>query len=235
MIRKAFLALADLFLPRRCVVCGRKLLLNERFCCTPCRADLPYTYFWTSPHNSMADRYNAKITDEPGYAGAVALFFYDSGSGYEHITQHLKYEGGIRSGKYFAGILADKMIEGGAAAGIDAVIPVPLHRRRLRSRGYNQAEVVAAVLAERFGARLYPDALKRRRFTRTQTGISVEMKAKNVEGAFELSKPLDAKHILIVDDVFTTGSTLAECQKAIRLKIGHGCKISIATLACVGE
>lgn len=183
----------------------------------------------------MADRFNSKISDENGYSNAAALFFYDSGSGYENITQHLKYEGGIKSGRYFAGILADKIMDGGLFNDVDCIIPVPLHWRRKWKRGYNQAEIIAEVLASRLGAKLVSDALVRKKYTKTQTAVRVEAKTKNVEGAFELVHPVNASHILLVDDVFTSGATLAECQKAIRQKTGLECRISVATLACVGE
>lgn len=184
----------------------------------------------------MADRYNDKITDEDGYATAVALFFYDSGSGYENITQHLKYEYGIANGEYFAGLLAEKIKVGGLMADVDTVIPVPLHWRRRRSRGYNQAAVIASVVAEKLGARLVTGALVRSRNTQTQTEISMEGKTENVQNAFTLKFALQGKHILLIDDLFTSGSTLASCQKAIREKMpAKECRISVATLGCVGD
>ena len=184
----------------------------------------------------MADRYNEKITDEDGYATAVALFFYDSGSGYENITQHLKYEYGIASGEFFAGLLAEKIKEGGLMADVDTVIPVPLHWRRRRRRGYNQAAVIASVVAGKLGARLVTGALVRSRNTRTQTEIGMEGKTENVQNAFTLKNKLQGKHILLIDDLFTSGSTLASCQKAIREKMpAKECRISVATLGCVGD
>lgn len=236
MIINPFRAILDIFLPRTCVVCGRRLLLREDYCCLKCLADLPYTYYWASRHNPMADKYNAKISDEEGYAMAVALFFYDTGSGYENITQHLKYGYGINSGEFFAGLLAKKIKEGGLLSDVDTVIPVPLHWRRRRRRGYNQAEVIASVVAGTLGARLVTGALVRKRNTRTQTEIGMEGKAENVQGAFALKSKLQGRHILLVDDLFTSGSTLASCQKAIREKIpANECRISIATLGCVGD
>jgi len=227
----AFRALLDLMLPRRCIVCGERLNIRERHCCLACLADLPLTYYWTFPDNPMSVRFLE--------GRAAALFFYRSGSGYERITQHLKYEYGRAAGRYFAEMLASRLREGGLFPDVDLVVPVPLHWTRRWKRGYNQAEVIAAVVARELGAPLAARALVRVRRTRTQTAVAVEAKAANVAAAFRPSRRLRAgpppRHILLVDDVFTTGATLRECARTLRSALGPDIRISAVTLACIAK
>lgn len=236
-------ALLDPVLPRHCVVCGRTLLLKEHYICTACLAGLPETFFWLLRHNPMADRFNAMIQKElpegvtEPYSYAVSLFFYRGESSYRLITPHLKYGHGISSGRFFARLLAERMSEAGHFADIDWVVPVPLHWTRRVRRGYNQAEIIARAIAERLGAQLHSRVLVRSRHTRSQTHLSVADKLTNVAGAFSLREgyaPGAApRHILLVDDVFTTGATMNACRNVLRTRFGPQVRISAATLAFV--
>lgn len=187
----------------------------------------------------MADLYNEGLRDggETQYCLASALFFYREGSGYDRITQALKYRRDFGTGRYFARMLADRLAASGNYYGIDIVVPVPLHWTRRWKRGYNQAEIIAAELASALGATPAPECLARTRRTSSQTGKrGTAAKQANVKGAFEARKPAGGNavhHILIVDDVFTSGSTLIECHKALRTVFGAGVRISAATLAFV--
>ena len=237
-------ALGDLVMPRECIVCGRPLAMRERHLCIGCLADLPRTYFSNMPHNQLADRFNALIQrdlDACGvfeeYSYATSLFFYRSQTGYRLITQRLKYHSDYAAGRYFASMLGLEMAASPMFDDVDAVIPVPLHWTRLWSRGHNQAEIIAEVLAESLDADFRTDILYRARRTRTQTKLSVESKSRNVEGAFKVRRQksaLEYSHILLVDDVFTTGATLHSCQRALRSFFSSEVRISVASLACVG-
>ena len=181
------------------------------------------------------------------YARAAALLFYSGDSPYSRIPQALKYKGDIAAGRFFAGMLGRLMAEQPHWQDVDAVIPVPLHWRRKHARGYNQAEVIAAELAKALGARLYPHALRRMRRTRSQTSLSAADRLKNVSGVFELSsvrkigrdessnKLIVARHVVLVDDTFTTGATLAACRQVLREALGQDVLISVATLAAVSK
>lgn len=248
LVVRGLQAAADIILPRTCAVCGRTLNLDERHLCLPCLAELPLTHMWTRDHNSMADRFNRMIEDSMDdyptdrilerYAYAAALFFYDGEGDYRRIPHRLKYQGDIRIGRYFGRLLGRKLAGAGHFKDVDAVIPVPLHWTRKWKRGYNQAEVIANEIAAELGATMRTDILRRQRRTRTQTKVAPGHKSANVAGAFRATIPqttiLPYRHILLVDDVFTTGSTLMACFTALRAVLPPSVRISVATLAFVG-
>lgn len=239
-------AASDVLFPRTCIVCGYKLLLDEHLLCISCMADLPNTFFWERPRNPMADRFNELIEHhrtasgnnsyEP-YSFASALFFYSDDDDYRHITHHLKYKGNLEAGRYFGRMLGSRLASCNVFHDIDAVIPVPLHWTRKWKRGYNQAEVLACAIAEVLDAPLRTDILRRIRRTRTQTKLEINEKKKNVSGSFRVRQGFTDKtlrHVLIVDDVFTTGATLHACHQALRKVLGPKTRISVTTLGYVG-
>lgn len=233
--------LLDLTMPRECLVCGQQLGSAEDHLCIWCAEDLPLTYYWEQPHNPMADQFNALLEKlrpdgQPmDYAYAAALLYYHHGNPYRKIPQALKYHYNIRAGRYFSALLGRYMADTAHFASVDLVIPVPLHWRRKWRRGYNQAEVIARELAWALDARLRTDILVRRRRTGTQTRLDAESRMKNVQGVFRVRKTLDTNHILLVDDTFTTGATLATCYQAVRDAFGPLVRISVATLSVVNS
>ncbi len=241
-LKTSLSAIADLVLPRVCTVCGRPLLLQEKYICVSCLADLPETHFFALSHNPMADKFNAVIAEddyEP-YAYAAALYYYSTDNGYCHISQSLKYRRDFASGRFFARMLGRRLARSPLFADVDLVVPVPLHWTRRWKRGYNQAEIIAREVAALLGAECRPELLRRARRTSTQTRLSGEEKRSNVSGAFALGQVASVnpvpRHILLIDDVFTSGSTLAACQKALRTGFSpKSTRISVATLAFVGE
>jgi len=244
-------AAGEILLPRQCITCGQRLLLEEKHLCLECLADLPQTYFWTMSHNPMADRFNENIqkdieTDEDDglherYAYAAALFFYHSEAQYRLIPYQIKYHGNIRAGRYFGRMLGNRLASSELFEDVDMVVPVPLHWTRKWKRGYNQAEVIAGAVAEALGAPMRTDLLRRRKRTTTQTRMEVEDKRKNVAEAFVSTPSLadiaaqdGIRHMLLIDDVFTTGATLHACFVALRTVLPASVRISVATLGFVG-
>lgn len=249
----AFRCASDLILPRACLACGRNLYLHEKHLCLYCLADLPLTHYWNRTHNPMADKLNEQIQkgvadglDAGGtipeplrYSYAAALIFYHDSSPYKEILHNIKYNGNIEAGRHFGRMLGKHLAASDIYSDVDIIIPVPLHWSRRWKRGYNQAEEIASGVAAETGVPLRTDILYRRRRTTTQTKLDIEGKARNVAGAFALRKgsiPSDTmpRHILLIDDVFTTGSTLHACFVALREVFPAGVRISVATLGFVG-
>ena len=229
----------DLVMPRECLVCGRQLGLQEQHLCIWCAADLPETHYWEQAHNPMADQFNALLErqrpegETMPYAFAAALLFYHHENPYKLIPRALKYGGNIPAGRFFAARLGAYMARQPHFADVDTVLPVPLHWWRQWRRGYNQAEVIAAQLAQALHAQLRTGDLVRVRRTRSQTSLDAAARVKNVQGVFALRHAFPARHVLLVDDTFTTGATLAACYNAVRSALGPSVRISIATLAVV--
>jgi ComF family protein len=181
-----------------------------------------------------------KSAQRERYAYAAALFFYRAESDYSKITRCIKYQGRLEVGKHFGRLLGEKLAGSSLFSDVDAVVPVPLHWLRRWKRGYNQAEVIASGVAECLGIPMRPDILRRVRRTRTQTRLSIAEKRANVSGAFAIpakppAEPTPFRHILLADDVFTTGSTLFACFTALRTVFPPSIRISVATLGFVGE
>ena len=253
--------LADFLLPRKCIVCGEKLTAQEEHICRWCRDDMPQTRFWQLRHNPMADKINAAIQKEleklwdagdfrtERYVRAAALFFFNEEGDYKKIPYRIKYEGDILAGRHFGRMLGDRLSSAEWFQDIDTIIPVPLHWRRKWKRGYNQAEIIAQGISEALGIPVRTDILRRRKHTRTQINLNIQQKSANVAGAFSASKPQTRstnadngsnrtyrpRHILLVDDVFTTGSTLTACFLALREVFPPEVRISVATLGFVGR
>ena len=248
-LKMGVICLADIFMPRTCIVCGCRLLRHEMHLCMGCLMDMPLTRFWERSHNPMADKFNEIIQKglevgaayEP-YAYATALFLYHSEAGYRHIPYQIKYMGNTDAGTFFGSMLGKKLITSTLWNDVDMIIPVPLHWTRQWKRGYNQAEVIASALAREMDVPMCTDILMRSRRTRTQTKLDIDGKARNVAGAFAVSEDAAAKlrngsgprHIVLVDDVFTTGSTLGACFKPLRPVFPPPVRISVATLGYVG-
>lgn len=230
-------AIADLAMPRVCVVCGRALMPGEHHICLECLADFPRTRLSAMARNPMADLYNGKI-EAGSYQYATALFYYSSDSPYRKITQALKYHRDFGAGRMFARMLGEEIKTSNVYKDVDLVVPVPLHWTRKIKRGYNQADVIAKEVAMCLGVRLDTKALKRTRRTGSQVRLTGEERERNVSGAFRVRKKENiagSRHILIVDDVYTTGATLAACTEAIRAALGRDIRISVATLGFVSS
>lgn len=244
------LPVMDLILPRTCIVCGKRLYTFEEHICTGCLADLPLTYGWSLSRNPMAEKFNVLIQRDIcqemqpcqptrshiPYSNAASLFFFNSEAPYRKIPYSIKYHGDISSGLFFGAMLGKKIACSPALEGIDMVIPVPLYWSRRWKRGYNQAEVIARGIAGAIGSTVRTDILYRKRHTVTQTRLGTDDKSRNVKDAFGVRKkfPAGTGHILLVDDVFTTGATLHSCWQAVKAA-ADDIRISIAALAMVSN
>jgi ComF family protein len=187
---------------------------------------LPETGFYNYPENPVEKLFWGRIKVE----NATAFLFYDKQSKYGHLLHEFKYKGYREIGIYLGELLGSRL-NNSSFNDIDLIVPVPLHFSKLRSRGFNQSEVFGQGLSKSLNKPVLGKALKRNVFTSTQTRKGRFDRWKNVEGIFQVSDPdlLKHKHILLIDDVVTTGATLEAAGSAI-LNI-EGTKLSIATLA----
>ena len=232
-LRRALAGLRDLFFVRSCAVCGKPLAEGEKHLCRDCIDDIPLTYFWNYSENAAMDR----LAGLCHVYNAASLFFYRHDSGYCEIVRRCKYGGDASLGFWAGAMLGGHMASGGLFAGVQVIVPVPLHPLKRYRRGFNQSEVIARGIASCLpGVRVETRLLRRRRYTATQTRKTVAERKVNVAGAFrvrrkalERLRAAGIRHILVVDDVLTTGSTISAC---VRVLEGHF-TVSAATLGFV--
>ena len=217
----------SLIFPRVCEACGKSLFTGESCICSYCMYHLPRTDFHLYDDNPVAKLFWGRTS----IFSASSLYAFNKGSKVQHLIHQLKYRGkkeiGISLGKYYG----KELKTASSFSSADMIIPVPLHRKKQRKRGYNQSETFAQGLAESMNIDILNDALIRTHLSETQTRKSRFARWKNVEHIFQVIAPekIQGKHILLVDDVITTGATLEACANKI-LEI-PATKVSIATIA----
>lgn len=218
--------LLEFFYPTLCITCGNRLVNQEKFLCLDCWRDLPVNNFHTNPGNKVEQLFWGRTTIE----NASALFTYKKGSKYQHLIHFIKYKGmkelGFETGKRFGFLLTNSE----RFNSIDVITPVPLHPQKQKKRGYNQSEWIAKGISDAMQKPILVNNLKRNIHTSTQTRKNRFERWENVENIFGITKPQEfvGKHVLLIDDVVTTGSTLEACASQL-LKV-DSVKVSIATL-----
>lgn len=227
LIKDWLYSFISLLFPRCCVVCGRSLAKGEECICAMCNINLPRTNYHLQKDNQVEQLFWGKIPLER----ATSFFFYRKGSDFRQILHQLKYGGQKEIGAIMGRYMASELTVSGFFEGIDVIIPVPLHKRKQRIRGYNQSEWIARGISTVTGIRIDTEVIVRRKHTDTQTRKSTFERWENVDGIFELhhAESLKGKHLLVVDDVLTTGATTVAC--ASRLVEIEGVRISVLTLA----
>jgi len=215
-----------LFFPKLCAGCASSLYRNEVLICTRCRYHLPRTGFHLWRDNPVEMLFWGRVPVEYATAG----FFFQKKGRFQRIIHTMKYKGVKEIGKELGKMMGHEM-NGSIFSRIDCIIPVPLHPEKLKTRGFNQSEWIARGLSEALHRPVYTDILIRAVKNETQTRKSRYERWKNVENIFQVTAPsaLENRHVLLVDDVVTTGSTLEACASEL-LKVTR-VKVSIATLA----
>lgn len=217
---------AGLFWPNVCLCCSTGLVRGEKYVCGHCMYDLPTTGFHRYHDNPVAQAFWGRVPVEY----ATAVYFFRKGNNIQKLVHQVKYHDqmklGIMLGREMGKVLIDSSFNE-----VDVVVPVPLHRRKYRRRGYNQSECIARGVAEILGKPLDTHTLIRRIHTASQTRKKRLDRWKNVETAFGLATPdaFAGRHVLLIDDVVTTGATLEACMQVILT--APETKVSVATLA----
>ncbi len=222
-------ALLDFISPRACRICGKRLSKAEEEICTVCNRHLPRTVYASVPYdNNMAKRFWGRFNIER----AAALFFYESHNSPSRLIHELKYHGKEELGVWLGRITAEEFSSHGFFDGIEMIVPVPITWRRRWKRGYNQSDAIARGVSEVTGIPVNTKALKRTDFSKSQTQLSASERMGNVENAFCIrkGKGIEGKHILLIDDIVTTGATVSECGKQLE-KAGAE-KISVLSIGC---
>jgi ComF family protein len=214
--------IVHLLYPDLCEGCSKPLISGEHVLCMGCATMLPETNYHYADNNETALRFAGRVPFEK----ATSLAYFTDDGLLQHLLHGLKYRGQIENGKYLGARLAAALKDGGWLNGIDAVMPVPLHASRQQERGYNQS----AIIAKAMGLITDEVSLMRVRKTESQTTKTRAERADNMQGAFKLAdnNNLSGKHILILDDVLTTGATIEACANV--LQTAQNVKISIATI-----
>ncbi len=221
-------SLLSLFYPRLCVVCRDVLREGEDYFCLHCLFRLPVTKHYLCPENSMTNQLAGKILFEK----ACGFLFYYKGGMARSVVSEIKYKGNQGLGRWMGKYASGMMLESGFFNTIDLIVPVPLHKKKRRQRTFNQAEIFAQGVSESTGIMLDSSTLYRQISNVTQTKKGSFERWLNTRNIFALNNPeiFAGKHILLVDDVFTTGSTIEACAEAIT-KACPDVKVSILTLA----
>ena len=206
--------LLDLISPRLCVVCGHRLTVTEEVICARCNFHLPRTGFQHNAYeNDMAKLFWGQIPIER----ATAFFYYEAHAETANILYELKYKDHPEIGEIFGRMFATEIKSAGFFDGIDGIVPVPLAKKRQRQRGYNQSEEIAQGVSEITGLPIYNKVVKRISFKGSQTNKGRWDRQENVERVFDLidAEAVSNKHLLLIDDVVTTGATCIACAKVL--------------------
>ena len=255
-LHKLWNDLIGVLLPRTCAVCGRVLSPMERVCCTTCTIEIPLTNYKAQPGNPIERIFWGKIP----IVSANAFMHYQPHTAYARIITQLKYNNRPDYGIYIGQLMADDLIDTDFFKNIDCIIPIPLAKSRQKSRGYNQSEYIAKGIQKIVNIPIETSHVIRTKANKKQTQTHKLLRQENVKGIFALSQkciqesqaspldilfpsqvknqkvkshPLENKHILLIDDIFTTGQTLLSCSQVLA-KI-PGIQISILCAGVAGH
>lgn len=202
--------------PDNCINCSDILVTNEQFLCTSCAIDLPLTNYHLDPENALYQ----KFAHNPAVIDAYALMYFQQRGVAQKILHELKYKSRSNVGEFFGGLLGTELLR--AELTYDLIVPVPIHWRKKKKRGYNQSDFIAKGIGEVLRVPVNDEVLTKVTNTETQTKKTKLERWKNVEDSFRIVKPtaLYQKNVLLVDDVITTGATLsALCDQMVKCDV----------------
>ena len=232
ILRRVAADLGSLIYDDGCIICGSSMLGELGSICLRCRFEMPTTRYLYSSNNPVKERFEmiAPIAEASSY------LYFKTDDRWRKMVHRLKYRGEWRLGLTCGELYGAELKSSGLYDDIDLVVPVPLHIMKYLKRKYNQSEYIAEGIAKELGVKVDRRALRRRRNNPSQTRQHASDRWLNVDDLFAVRNPerLENKHILLVDDVLTTGATLSSCLYALRRDVPT-CRVSIATLAVAGK
>lgn len=225
-VRRFVGGLRNMLFPNLCEVCGTRLVEGEKHICLECLYNLP----WWDTLEFGDNEIHTKLLHHVLLERAASVFYYSKRSRYAQLIQSAKYRNRPVIAQWLAELGAKKLSKRGFFDGIDAVVAVPMHWQKKGQRGYNQSDYVARGISNVTGIKVI-DCLTTTRAHSSQTRKGVYERWANSEGLYSVADGFDCSglHILVVDDVITTGSTLAACCEAI-LKSASDVKVSVMSL-----
>jgi ComF family protein len=230
-LKKIISSTLHLFYPHLCNGCNSDVLNNDSLLCFECINNLPHTQYAKFENNPIEKIFWGRLPIQ----AAFSEFYFDKESLIQHLIHQLKYKNNQQIGVFLGEMMGNSISNSSLYKNIDALIPLPLFPDKERKRGYNQAKVICDGISNTTNIPVLNNIVVRQRFTETQTRKHRTERWQNVAESFALNNPkaLEGKHILLIDDVITTGATLEACGNAI-LQIPNT-KLSIATLALASK
>lgn len=220
----------EFFLPRQCAICQNRLLASEEHICMSCLIRLPRTPLLWKEENEFEKNLWGKLPLQR----ATSYLHYSKGGDVRKLLYELKYYHNPSIGEFLGRCMAQELLPIGFFTGVDYLVPVPLHPKKERQRGYNQSEMLAKGVSAITKIPILSNQLVRQQYNETQTHKGLYERWVNVQNLFTNPSPshLADKHILLIDDVFTTGATIVACSDAFCNV--NNLRISVLTLAYVG-
>ncbi|MFT4153812.1 ComF family protein [Parafilimonas sp.] len=217
-----------LFFPHNCMACHTDIIHAGDIVCAECISRLPQTGFLLHSHNPVEKIFYGRMHIEK----AGSAFYFTKGSVIQNIIIQLKYKGNMEAGRFLGRLLGRQLAASKRFDDVDVIVPMPLNEKKLFKRGYNQSAVIADGIASVWDKPIIADAVERVLFTETQTHKTRIDRWQTMENVFAVIQPelLAGKHVLLVDDIVTTGATFEACGQCI-LAIPNT-KLSLATVAC---
>ena len=217
----------SLIYPRQCEACGNNLFRHEKYICNYCKINLPKSNYHHARDTELARVFYGRVPFE----NALCFYVFEKSGKVQKLLHAIKYQNQTSLAEFLGKQYALDLLKFNTLSGVDVIVPIPLHKNKLKARGFNQSEVFAKGLSKELNILMDTKSMIRRVETETQTRKKKFERWENVKGIFELTDKnyLINKHVLLVDDVITTGATLEaawECLKEV-----EGIKISVAAIA----
>jgi ComF family protein len=227
LMKTAFNSLLHLFFPHTCAGCGSDILQHDQLLCLHCIERLPHTNFHRFAGNPVEKIFWGRLP----IACATSFLYFTKSSLLQHLVHQFKYNGKKEIGQYIGRRMGEVLLESSRFGPVDALVPLPLYAARERKRGYNQSGILCEGIAEIMQVPVLKNIITRKSATETQTRKNRTERWANISGRFELLQPetVRDKHILLVDDVITTGATLEACGQ--ELMAAGNTRLSIFTMA----